>query len=316
MAIAITGVTGFIGRNLLESLLKKNYTHPIYLWVRQTPPWLIGLSKQYSQLQIISKVTQLPPQIDALIHLAARASQSPTDLAANLSITEELLNYATHNRCSRFIFVSSLSVLGEYGEVTRDIDETSPFLIQSPYAENKKQCEVLCRRWQQKTQRELWVLRPALMYGHYDRGPLHQFLSLIAHFHFAIHLGSPPPLKYWTSVDLLVNVIEQILQLEVSNCYEVLHVTDSTPHSLSEVTEIVQKLSKFKIYKIEIANSIVMALSFILAIIPGLGSFHYLLRKALYAQNTQPKKLHRIFPHLNRDDFHVKISQLRQELGH
>ena len=154
-SIAVTGATGFIGRNLLTLLPAgmrvKALVRPARLkaFRRLFPKveWVVG---DLSSPQALEK---LVAGTEAVIHLAgAIRGTSYEDFAAtNLKGFLNLVAAASRAGVKRFLYVSSLAA-------------RHPYL--SPYAATKRQAEDLLRqsplRWQ--------VFRPPAVYGPYDEG--------------------------------------------------------------------------------------------------------------------------------------------------
>jgi len=122
--IIITGGCGFIGSNLAEYLLKKNYSITII------DDLSVGSEKNIksfrkkinfikTNINNINKIDGLAKNIFAIIHLAAKAeilinkkdeNQYYND---NVNSVMQVLNFSSKNKIKKIIFASSASVYGD-----------------------------------------------------------------------------------------------------------------------------------------------------------------------------------------------------------
>jgi len=160
--VFITGCAGFIGSNLSEYLLNKNYkvvgidnfndyyspkikrfnidsfkSNPNFVLIEDD---LLNYSKIREIFETI--------KIDTVVHLAAYAGvtysfEEPlVYVKNNLEVTTNLLNLCTKNNVSNFIFSSTSSIYGDSPSPFRE--EMPTDLPLAPYPATKKACEVMC----------------------------------------------------------------------------------------------------------------------------------------------------------------------------
>jgi nucleoside-diphosphate-sugar epimerase len=138
--LLVTGASGFVGRPLVERLLKKGYKVRALCISREEA----GKVPKRAET-IIGDVTK--PQtlisplkgIDTVIHLAGMVSYTrPREelFRINAIGTRNLLEQCKSVR--KFIFASSVSV---YGEVKGEADEDYPLTPRTPYGESKMMAE-------------------------------------------------------------------------------------------------------------------------------------------------------------------------------
>lgn len=176
MRVLMTGVTGFLGRNLLETILRLAPRAQIDCVVRQpeNSPWLKTLPATISVLQ--GDLTQpetlvgLTGPYDAVFHVAAKVSL--TDGADFYSIntqgTANLLAALDAAQVTRFVYISSIAA------VDRPALAQPPFLPltshsvpdpQTDYGRSKRQAEQLV----ESSGFNWTILRPAYITGPYLR---------------------------------------------------------------------------------------------------------------------------------------------------
>lgn len=178
----MTGADGFIGRALIESLQpsgdsivgvvrgSKKITvpgvHTIHIADVRTASWEHALGG-----------------VDAVIHLAARThilrERNSNPLveyrAINVQPTINLFQACQAASVKRFIFVSSIGVYGKLTE-GRPFTETDSARPIEPYAISKWEAEESLRALLVPGSTNLFVIRPALIYGPYVKG---NFLRLM-----------------------------------------------------------------------------------------------------------------------------------------
>ena len=177
MRILVTGSTGFIGSELC-SYLQKN--HQVFVDKRVNRH--IDLTKNLNQStdNVHSILDQ--SSIDVVVHLAAKTplkNSSNLDekeefFNSNLVATQELAKKCAAHGVKRFIFMSSVKVLGEGKDssYTED-DEASPF---DDYAKSKMQAEQFLLDMGSRFDMEIVIIRAPLVYGPGVKG---NFLKLI-----------------------------------------------------------------------------------------------------------------------------------------
>jgi UDP-glucose 4-epimerase len=147
--IALTGATGFVGRNLLPQLAEH---HEVVALTRGAPP--AGLTELADWITVdLSRPidrSRLPEHVDAVIHLAQ--SQRYRDFpegagdvfTVNIQSTFQLLEFARAAGASRFLFASSGGVCGH-----ERLTETSPISPINFYLSSKHAGELLVRSYAQ-----------------------------------------------------------------------------------------------------------------------------------------------------------------------
>ncbi len=226
-SIAVTGATGFIGRNLLALLPAgirvKALVRPARLkaFKRFFPQveWVVG------DLSCLEALERLVAGTEAVIHLAgAIRGTSYEDFAVtNLRGFLNLVAAASQAGVKRFLYVSSLAA-------------RYPYL--SPYAATKRQAEDLLRQsplcWQ--------VFRPPAVYGPYDEG-LTPLIKLM--FKGVLPVPGDPENRF--SLIYVFDLCQAILSwlekdLEACKIYE-LHDGRPMGYSWLEVREIVARIT-------------------------------------------------------------------------
>ena len=212
--VLVTGGSGFIGSHLC--CLLHELGHSVFsLDIKETSP------KPWNVILADIRSFQMPPGIDAVIHLAAQISvphsiKNPEEtFSINVDGTANVLKEATNAGVSRFIFASSAAVYGD--AELMPITESAPLLPQSPYAESKIQGEVMLSNSELLT----CSMRFFNVYGH-GQAAIGGYAAVIPAFKKAIASGKSPcvfgdgsQVRDFVHVSDLVRIIEIAINSEV-----------------------------------------------------------------------------------------------------
>lgn len=182
--ILITGVSGFIGRCTLKEFLSCSDDFKIYALVREP----LELPESVIQLlcEDISKVedVSIPCNIDVVIHLAAKAHIKEASASIeefrliNRDATDKLLKKCTEIGVRRFIFLSTIGVLGNVTEGV-PLNEESDEQPRSMYAISKLEAEHAVKAYCQDSGIEYVIIRPPLVIGFDAPGNIGSLIKFI-----------------------------------------------------------------------------------------------------------------------------------------
>jgi nucleoside-diphosphate-sugar epimerase len=167
--IFVTGGTGFLGRHLIPALCKAGYHLRVLTRSPQKHDWL----QHYPNLEIVQGDVrdginlEMLQGCDYVIHAAGLFSM--WSLAGDFETTnalgtENLLKIATEAKVKRFIYISTIAVIGN-PQPNLIIDEAHPPRPADPYQASKLQAEQIVRRFHDQQSLETIVLRPGAFYG-------------------------------------------------------------------------------------------------------------------------------------------------------
>jgi nucleoside-diphosphate-sugar epimerase len=168
----VTGASGFVGRTLVETLLTAN--HQPRGFVRPTsrvePLKRLGVELCFGDLRDPESLDRAAQGVDVVFHTAARVGVwgRPQEYQeANVRGTYHVLEAMRKAGVPRLVHFSSVAV---YGLNTGLISESRPVQrIGDPHGDTKIDAEELVQESAQVHQLAVTVLRPALIYGPYDR---------------------------------------------------------------------------------------------------------------------------------------------------
>lgn len=173
--VVITGATSFLGRNVVQALLKENYV--IHAFVRKNSPNLkyLPVDKRlhliYGDLAEIEKIKAEVDCADIFIHFAWDGSGNigradPVIQENNISYAMRALAVADSLQCNAFIFPGSQA---EYGIHTEKITEMTQCNPVSPYGRAKLRFGEEAVAYCKSTQMRFIHMRIFSIYGYGDR---------------------------------------------------------------------------------------------------------------------------------------------------
>ncbi len=216
MKILITGVHGFVGNNLVDSLMDQ---HTIYgLDIVTTHKKGIEKTFNWNELDAV-------PSIDAVIHLAGKAHDvkkqgNPEDyFDINMGLTQRIFNWFLLSTAKKFIFFSSVKAAAESVKENVLTEEVSPS-PKGPYGESKLAAEKYILQ-HATPNKQVYILRPCMIHGPGNKGNLNLLFKLQ-------QKGLPWPLgafvnsRSFCAIDNIIFVVQQLLDQKIeSGIYQV-----------------------------------------------------------------------------------------------
>jgi len=295
MKVLVTGATGFIGAKLIDALsLSGNYEivalvrSDNYQRAQENVDYLVG------DLMRISDWQDALNDIDIVVHSAGRAhvlnDQSDDPLAEFRALNTAATLKLAHLSCSygvkRFIYLSTLKVLGKYteGELAFSID--SKFNPVDPYSVSKFEAEVGLKELTENESLETVIIRPPLVYGAGVKGNFKRLLDLVK-WPIPLPFGAIDNSRSMVSVENLVDLISTCLW-HPNAANSTFLVSDD--HNLS-TPDLISLIAKTGGYNIKIIKVPLILLKFAFLCTRKLGLYDRLCRSMVVDCEHTKKQL-------------------------
>lgn len=180
--ILLTGGSGFLGTALLQNDRFKDA-----LVVGRTQP---KQCRNFSLVHLDADcvLAETLRDIDVVVHVAARAHVMNEKSANPLDVYREINTLATLNLAEqavkagvgRFIFISTIKVLGNQtvgGHRFTIDDRLNP---QDPYSISKAEAEIGLKKIMDQSNMDVVIIRPPLVYGHGVKGNFANLIELVS----------------------------------------------------------------------------------------------------------------------------------------
>ncbi|PTP86651.1 UDP-glucose 4-epimerase [Vibrio splendidus] len=179
MRTLVTGATGFVGRELINTL------DNVCCVIRKNQKHAFDISYEVESIDGGTLWTDECLSVDVIVHLAGIAHDKSCSLEKYISVntdgTLKLARDAALKGVKRFVFVSSIGVNGSFtnDKPFRPDSNASPH---NAYAYSKYMAELGLQKIQSDTGMEVVIVRPTLVYGVGARGNFGMLTKLIEYF--------------------------------------------------------------------------------------------------------------------------------------
>jgi len=260
----VTGATGFIGRHLVEELLKRDDAK-IYALVREgSRGRLDDLGKRLGaddRLQPVpgdlSKenlgIDSFDEKIDHFFHLAAiydMAADEDSMMRSNVEGTRHVVEFANAIEVGRFHHTSSIAVAGGFEGLFREDMFDEGQKLPHAYHRTKFESEKVAR---DKVKAPLRVYRPAIVVGHSETGVMdkidgpYYLFKVIQKLRHALPewfpLAGPEGGKLnVVPVDFVARAMDHIAHMDDDDLYgDTFHLVDPDPKSMGQTVNTFAK---------------------------------------------------------------------------
>ena len=203
--LLISGVSGFIGKNLQE------YLQPDFK--------IKGMSRSSEDHINYDSVTLSDfNQSSTFIHLAGKAhdlkNKSSADVyfKVNRDLTIKLFDLFLKSSCKKFIYFSSVKAAADI--VDDILTEDMVAMPETPYGRSKLEAEQYILSQQIPADKKVYILRPCMVHGPYNKGNLNLLYKFVSKG-LPFPLGTFDNQRSFTSIDNLCFIVKQCIEKDI-----------------------------------------------------------------------------------------------------
>lgn len=262
--ILITGDSGFIGRFLASSLLKRGYkVMGIDLVPKNssTPNY----PQSVGDIRDRGLATHAAVGVDSIIHLAAEHKDfgipAKQYYSVNVEGTKMLLAIAREMDVKNFIFFSSVAV---YGNQHIPSEDSAPYPVTS-YGQSKLEAEQLVREWvQEDPLRSCLIIRPSVIFGPLSRGNIFRLIRSVCDGMF-LWIGSGTNIK---SIGYVENLVEATLFLieRIRPGIQIYNYSDEPQFTTKQLITLIANKAGVSVPRFKIPVSVGIAIGWALGV--------------------------------------------------
>jgi len=255
MNILITGIQGYVGKSLVESLKKEHTLFGLDIVTSQ----MDGVEKTYS----ISELSAIP-NVDIVIHLAGKANET-TNLSealeyfeTNAGLTRNIFNWFTQSSAKTFLFFSSVKAVAESVKDAALIEDVEP----KPYGvlgESKLLAEKYILS-QYVMDKNVYVLRPCIIYGNGSIGNKNmKWMYKMVMKDYPYPFGKFECNRSFLAMDNLIFILKQMMVKKIPS--GIYNVSDDGYLSAVEIFEIIGSVLGKKVRIWRVSKGFIKALA-------------------------------------------------------
>ncbi len=259
MNIIITGANGFIGSALVDYFIKSHNVFAISEKPVLKTDFCLSIDEFLNENNI-SIINSFAPT--HLIHTAAIAHRKINAnkffLAkaryVNQILPSRLYVYANKLSIKRFIFLSSIGVLGYRNNNNECFHEFSKYNSYDFYSEFKKKAEEKLIAQSQLSKTQLIILRPTVVYGKNCPGNIRKLVNLIDN-NFLFPLSSRSNKRSLIYLNNLLSAISKSLNHPI-NSAKIFLISDKETISTSDLIKTISIIRNKKIFILKLPSFI------------------------------------------------------------
>lgn len=231
MKITVFGSSGFIGKNLVESLLQDMEVQEVSL-------------RDTSWKNIIDEKSEVFINLIGKAHDHKGTATEKDFYFANVELVQELFEIFKKSKAKLFIQISSLAALEEF-ESIKPLEEKDICNPISFYGKSKRDAEEWLLKQEVENDKKIIIIRPPMVHGSGDKGNLRLLYNMISK-------GIPYPLasfnneRSFISIDNFNFYIKRIIEKNENLDNGIYHISDNETVATKDIIEVIRKIENIK----------------------------------------------------------------------
>lgn len=210
--ILVTGAMGTVGMHFCRTILDRNQGNLVA--VGRTKAHISGYAQPVLAKDIgpntvwrdVIKGVDIVVHLAAIVHRMKDSASAEEHVRVNIDGTRKLLSAAIEAGVKRFVFVSTVKVMGEKSEGDSVLDEKAKANPADDYSRSKYEAERIVRRMCQEGAMNYVIVRPTMVYGPGDKGNFGRMCRLVASG-IPLPFGSVRNSRSMVSIDNLCDLL-------------------------------------------------------------------------------------------------------------
>lgn len=252
-SILITGVAGFIGSSLANSLDKNKYTiygiDDLSNGLKSSVPKEVIFFKQDLSKKVPKKLEKNNINIDFIFHFAGQSSgeisfEDPiSDLQKNTISTLNLINFSIKKKIKKFFYMSSMSVYGD----ANNVNEKSNLNPKTCYGVSKLSSEYYLKVFKKELNFVIFrlfnVYGPTQKLNNLKQGMIRIFLTQLINNNTIIIKGSLNRTRDFIYIDDVIKIFHLSMNIRnISN--KIFNVGTGNKTTIKKIIYLLKKLHK------------------------------------------------------------------------
>lgn len=234
-SVLITGISGFVGRNL------------VYYFLKNTDYRIYGLDIEYPEIEGVEEIYEWNrlsglKGFDVVIHLAGKAhdlkntTEDSTYYTVNFGLTKTIYDWFLNSDTKAFLFFSSVKAVAD--SISNILTESKIPDPKTVYGKSKKMAEDYILGQGEVVRKKYYILRPAMIHGPGNKGNLNLLYRFVA-------LGLPWPLakfnnkRSFASIQNVCFLVKSLVESELKS--DIFNICDDEPISTNELVKIISE---------------------------------------------------------------------------
>lgn len=244
--VLVVGASSFIGRHLVNRLIKKGENISALVRSMQKVPfdWKKVIKIYEGDITEKKSITGICRNIEVVFHLAAKVHDfsgitdtSRGHFAINVEGTRNLLDECNDSLIRHFLFFSSVKAMTEEGK--NILDETFTPVPATPYGESKLAAEKLVAEYGKKYGFKTTSFRLPLVYGTGNKGNICRMIEAIDKRRFIL-IGGGENKRSMVYVGNVIDAALAVIEKQKAD-NEIYIVKDGIDYTVKEIYETIAK---------------------------------------------------------------------------